>query len=115
MSHQGAALQNYNNELVKCIEDLCGKRDELHRQILQEEEEKQKLQNEVKALTERLSKVNESLARKMSARNEFDRTIAETEAAYMKILETSQTLLNSVKGSIHHMDGGRPSKTEYGK
>ena len=38
MSQQGAALQNYNNELVKCIEDLCAKRDELQRVILTEEE-----------------------------------------------------------------------------
>lgn len=97
MSQQGAALQSYNNELVKCIEELCGKRDELHRSILQEEEEKQKLQNDIKVLTERLSKVNESLAKKMASRNEFDKTIAETEAAYMKILESSQTLLNVLK------------------
>ncbi|XP_002119469.1 microtubule nucleation factor SSNA1-like [Ciona intestinalis] len=114
MSHQGAALQSYNNELVKCIEDLCAKRDDLHRQALQEEEEKNKLQNDIRVLTERLAKVNESLARKMAARNEFDKTIAETESAYMKILETSQTLLNSVKGSIHHMDGGKGHKMEYG-
>jgi Sjoegren syndrome nuclear autoantigen 1 len=33
----------------------------------------------------------------MQARNEFDQTIQETEAAYMKILESSQTLLNVLK------------------
>jgi Sjoegren syndrome nuclear autoantigen 1 len=47
--------------------------------------------------TERLSRINEDLARKMQARNEFDQTIQETEAAYMKILESSQTLLNVLK------------------
>ncbi|CAK8683709.1 microtubule nucleation factor SSNA1-like [Clavelina lepadiformis] len=113
MSHQGAALQSYNNELVKCIEDLCAKRDELHRHILQEEEEKQKLQNDIRILTEKLAKINESLSKKMAARNEFDKTISETEAAYMKILETSQTLLNSVKGSIHQIDGGKRHDAEY--
>ncbi|XP_059494234.1 Sjoegren syndrome nuclear autoantigen 1 isoform X1 [Stegostoma tigrinum] len=116
MSQQGAALQSYNNELVKCewepgearcwgtggielpgIEDLCTKREELNQQILQEEEEKNKLQNDIRILTEKLAKVNESLARKMATRNEFDRTIAETEAAYMKILESSQTLLTVLK------------------
>ena len=40
----GATLQNYNNELVKCIEDLREKREEVNRQILQEEEEKAKIQ-----------------------------------------------------------------------
>ncbi|XP_001638072.3 Sjoegren syndrome nuclear autoantigen 1 homolog [Nematostella vectensis] len=97
MSQQGAALQTYNNELVKCIEDLCTKRDELQKQILSEEEEKNKLQNDIRILTERLAKINESLARKIASRNEYDKTIAETEAAYMKILESSQTLLHVLK------------------
>ncbi|XP_048368061.1 Sjoegren syndrome nuclear autoantigen 1 [Sphaerodactylus townsendi] len=97
MTHQGAALQSYNNELVKCIEDLCLKRDELTKQIRLEEEEKVKLQNEIRLLTEKLARINENLARKMASRNEFDKTIAETEAAYMKILESSQTLLNVLK------------------
>ena len=39
----------------------------------------------------------EGLARKMQARLEFDQTIQETEAAYMKILESSQTLLGVLK------------------
>lgn len=97
MSQQGAALQGYNNELVKCIEDLCSKRDDLHKQVLDEEEEKKKIQNDIRILTERLAKINESLSKKIASRNEFDRTIAETEAAYMKILESSQTLLNVLK------------------
>jgi len=112
MSQQGAALQNYNNELVKCwsnwhfirifllndvhlgIEDLCAKRDELQRQILIEEEDKHKHENEIRLASEKLAKINENLAKKITARTEFDRTISETEAAYMKILESSQTLLN---------------------
>ena len=94
MSQQGAALQNYNNELVKCIEDLCAKRDELQRVVLMEEEEKHKLENEIRIASEKLARINEGLAKKITARTEFDRTISETEAAYMKILESSQTLLN---------------------
>ena len=64
---------------------MCAKRDELHRQILVEEEEKSKLQNDIRILTERLTKLNESLARKISMRNDFDRTIGETEGAYNKV------------------------------
>jgi Sjoegren syndrome nuclear autoantigen 1 len=44
LNRQGATLQNYNNELVKCIEDLREKREEVNRQILKEEEEKAKIQ-----------------------------------------------------------------------
>jgi sjoegren syndrome nuclear autoantigen 1 len=88
-----------------------------------EEEEKHKLQNDIRVLSEKLAKINESLAKKISARNEFDKTIAETESAYMKvfikfyffllkinkiffyilfqILESSQTLLNVLKRESH--------------
>ena len=44
-----------------------------------------------------LQKINESLVRKTQARNEYDKTVQETEAAYMKILESSQTLLHVLK------------------
>lgn len=36
-------------------------------------------------LNDRLGKLNESLANRMQARSEYDRTIQETEAAYMKV------------------------------
>jgi Sjoegren syndrome nuclear autoantigen 1 len=129
MASQGSSLQNYNNELVACIDvrrrrastpvrararslttvpparclpalasqDLRSKREEVNRSILRDEEEKAKIQKELTTMTERLSRINEDLARKMQARNEFDQTIQETEAAYMKILESSQTLLNVLK------------------
>jgi len=48
-------------------------------------------------LSEKLQKMNESLARKIQARTEYDKTIQETEGAYMKILESSQTLLHVLK------------------
>ncbi|OLP93598.1 Sjoegren syndrome nuclear autoantigen 1-like [Symbiodinium microadriaticum] len=100
MASQGATLQNYNNET------RCEKREELNRQILKEEEDKAKIQKELSILTDRilaalfmvsLQKINESLVRKTQARNEYDKTIQETEAAYMKILESSQTLLHVLK------------------
>ncbi|XP_060917440.1 Sjoegren syndrome nuclear autoantigen 1 [Labrus mixtus] len=97
MTQQAAALQTYNNELVKCIEDLSSKRDELNGQIKQEEEEKERLQHDIRVLSEKLSRVEESLSQRLAARATFDRTIAETEAAYTKILESSQSLLCVLK------------------
>ncbi|XP_061119243.1 Sjoegren syndrome nuclear autoantigen 1 [Conger conger] len=97
MSQQGAAMQTYNNELVKCLEELCSRREELSVQIQKEEEEKTRLQQEMQLLTEKLNRVTDSLARRTAARAQYDRTIAETEAAYMKILESSQTLLSVLK------------------
>ncbi len=120
MSSQGATLQNYNNELVKCLEDLREKRETLNKevcfrvsllraarvraddpvrdpQILKEEKKKQDIQKKLHKLTEELHRITERLAKKTSARNDFDTTIQETEGAYMKILESSQTLLHVLK------------------
>lgn len=97
MTQQGATLQGINNEMVTCIEDLRQKREEVNIQVVVEEEERLKIQNDLHILTERLARINESIARKMATREEFDRTISETEAAYMKILESSQTLLQLLK------------------
>ena len=97
MSQHGAALQTYNNELVKCVEELRDRRDQLQKDILTEEEERARLQNDIRLLSERLARLNDSLARKLSQRAEFDRVIAEAEGAYTKILESSQVLLNVLK------------------
>ena len=56
-----------------------------------------KIQNDLRILTERLARINDNLARKVSSRNEYDKTITETEAAYSKIMEASQTLLHVLK------------------
>lgn len=97
MSSQGATLQTYNNELVKCLEDLREKRETLNKAILAEEKKKADIQRKLEKLSAQLSRVNESLNAKTQARNEYDTTIQETEAAYMKILESSQTLLHVLK------------------
>jgi len=97
MTQQGSSLQNYNAELVHCIEQLREKREELNRSVAADEEEKAKIQNDLRILTERLARINDNLARKITSRNEYDKTITETEAAYSKIMESSQTLLHVLK------------------
>ena len=87
------------------IEDLCNKRDELQKQILVEEEEKCKIQNDLRILTERLARINESLAKKIASRNEYDKTIAETEAAYMKVMYSSLYLENDIHCTLSSWDG----------
>lgn len=104
-------LSNYNAELIKCIEDLRHKREELNRQIQKEEDDKSKIQKEVAVLTDRLQKINESLVRKTQARNEYDKTVQETEAAYMKILESSQTLLHVLKRETVNLTKKEPSSS----
>jgi len=55
------------------------------------------MESEIASLTERLSLLSDALVKKYEAREEFDRTISETEQAFMKILESSQTLLHVLK------------------
>ena len=43
MTQEGATLQNYNSELVACIEELREKREELNKSIAADEEEKGEL------------------------------------------------------------------------
>ena len=58
------------------------KREEVNKHILKEEEEKAKIQKDLSILTDRLSQINESLARKAQARNEYDKTIQEVSLVY---------------------------------
>jgi Sjoegren syndrome nuclear autoantigen 1 len=93
----GSALQSYNNELVTCLDDLREKREELNKNLLKEEKNKQEIQKQLHLLTESLAVANKNIAQMSQARNDYDITIQETEAAYMKILESSQTLLHVLK------------------
>jgi hypothetical protein len=47
--------------------------------------QKAKIQSDLAVLTKRLAQVNESLGRKIASRNEYEKTIQETEAAYQKV------------------------------
>ncbi|XP_011141769.1 Sjoegren syndrome nuclear autoantigen 1 homolog [Harpegnathos saltator] len=104
MSQHGAALQTYNQELVKCLEEMKLRRTELQAQIESQEEEKNNLQREIEKMSCKLTLLNDSLAKRIAVKNEFDRTIADTETAYMKILESSQLLLNMIKKEAVSLD-----------
>ena len=51
----------------------------------------------MRSLQDRLDELNASLKKKYTARGEYDKTIGETEGAFVKILESSQTLLHVLK------------------
>ncbi|NXK56024.1 SSNA1 protein, partial [Chauna torquata] len=79
------------------LAELRARRDELSGRIREEEAERGRLQARIGALSERLARISESLARHLAARRDLDRSIAETEAAYGKIVQSSQTLLDVLK------------------
>nr|CAD7204189.1 unnamed protein product [Timema douglasi] len=69
---------------MQSLEELKNKRASLQVAIDQQENDKSLLQREIEKMHYRLAQINESLAKKITARTEYDRTIAETEAAYTK-------------------------------
>ena len=79
MAQQGAALQTYNNELVKSMEELLQRRAALQSQIDAETAEKAKLESEKARVEERLGVVDSSLQKKLVSRAEYDRVIQEAE------------------------------------
>ncbi|GLV38815.1 hypothetical protein CBL_05814 [Carabus blaptoides fortunei] len=104
MSEHGAALQTYNQELVKCVEDLKSKRLDLQAIISKEESEKHVLEKHVKILLDKLTVLNKSLAQHISMRDNYDRTIKETETGFKKILESSQMLLNLAQHEANRLE-----------
>ncbi|XP_033210361.1 Sjoegren syndrome nuclear autoantigen 1 homolog isoform X2 [Belonocnema kinseyi] len=80
------------------------RRMDLQAQIDAEEEEKNNLQREIEKMSYKLTRLNDSLSKRIAVRNEYDRTIADTETAYVKILESSQLLLNMLKREASSLD-----------
>ena len=104
MAEQGAALQTYNNEFVKCVEELCEKRSLLQKDIDKEEQQKFALETQLKTVQDKLARINTSLNDKLATKTEYDKVISESEQAYMKIVESSQVLLNVVKRDAASLD-----------
>ena len=89
MAQQGAALQSYNNELVKSIEELQARRAALNKQIEAEQTEKMKLEAQKKNLDDRLATVETSLQSKLTAKAEYDRVIGDAEQVRQLFLNLS--------------------------
>lgn len=85
------------------IEQLRRQRHELVTEIAREEEDKAKVEHDLRILNERLAQIDGSLDKKYAARREFDTLISETEANFSRILESSQTLLDVVKRDSVHL------------
>ncbi|KJP87955.1 hypothetical protein AK88_02389 [Plasmodium fragile] len=90
------------DELSKCIEMLRIKRQDIHEQILKEED-KERMQKEIAMLNEKLQEVCHSITKKLQTRLEYDRTIKETSAAYTKIRESAKSLLHILKREENHL------------
>ena len=86
------------------IESLREKRDEVNRSLMRQEEEKGRLQQQLRTIKARLDEIGGGMAEESAYRDELDTTIRESESALMKIMESSQTLLSVVQREQHAMN-----------
>ncbi|XP_076474581.1 uncharacterized protein LOC117158419 isoform X1 [Bombus vancouverensis nearcticus] len=98
------SMENIMVQKIKGLEEMKLRRTELQAEIESQEEEKNHLQREIEKLSYKLTRLNDSLTKKIAVRNEYDRTITDTETAYVKILESSQLLLNMIKREATNLD-----------
>lgn len=98
-----ATLNRYNVELLRCIDEMRYKRDELHKDIFDLTEEQKKLQSDLGILTVKLAEVNESLCRKCKDRGDCDTLIIQYDNAYQKIVQGSEHLLGDLRKSVEHV------------
>ncbi|XP_044266523.1 Sjoegren syndrome nuclear autoantigen 1 homolog isoform X3 [Tribolium madens] len=85
MSQHGATLQTYNQELVKCLEDLKMKRNEMLIIVKREEQEKQSIEKNMDLMRDKLNVVTESLEKHRSLCESYEKTIQDTEAGFKKV------------------------------
>jgi len=102
--------QNYIIDMIKRIEHLRDKREDMNRQISKQEQDKKELERELSVLTDKMNILNTELTRNVVLRNEYNRTIQETEGAYMKILQSSQTLLHVLNRETNNLTSKKNAK-----
>ena len=89
--------ESYANEVINCLLQMREQRQRLEIEIESIQSEKERVQLDIRGLTGKLAKLNYRLGQKTDLGRELEKTIAETETAYSKLLESSQILFKSVK------------------
>ncbi|CAH1183177.1 unnamed protein product [Phaedon cochleariae] len=107
MTEHGAALQTYNQELVKCLEDLKIRKNEVRAMIYKEQAEKVVIEKNIKALQDKLLLLTQNLQQHEEMYESYETTIQETENGFRKILESSQTLLHMVQHEVIRLDSSQ--------
>jgi Sjoegren syndrome nuclear autoantigen 1 len=97
MSIESSTMQDYNSQLVHCLDEIREKRDAITQQKSKREAEKVVLLTTMKKLQTELSQIEEDLVKYSTDSVKYNQTIQETETAYMKIVESSKTLLHVLR------------------
>ena len=90
---QAASLQNYNSELVKSLEGIRERRENLLIDMKKDTEEKNEIIQTIEKLSQELEELNATLIQKEEIKNEYDKIISNTEMAYYKFVKKQPILL----------------------
>ena len=82
---------------MKSLEGIRERRENLLIDMKKDTEAKNEIVQTMDKLTQELEELNATLIQKEEIKNEFDKVISNTEMAYYKLLEGSQTLLAILK------------------
>jgi Sjoegren syndrome nuclear autoantigen 1 len=95
-----STLQTFNNELVKGLETLREKHFETSQILIKKQEIKQNLSIKIEQLNQEFIKLNDEINEKNMKKLELEKLIEQTEIAYLKIVESSQTLLDLLQSQL---------------
>ncbi|XP_060063846.1 uncharacterized protein LOC132544288 [Ylistrum balloti] len=95
-----AYLQRTNIELLNCVDEMRLKRDDLQKDIKNLKDEQCKLQYDLGMMTTQLTKINESLCKKLVERERFDSLITDYETAFNQLVSGSESLLANMRKTL---------------
>ncbi|KAJ3366150.1 hypothetical protein GGF32_006599 [Allomyces javanicus] len=107
MTAQAAALQAFNMELVKTVEQLRSTLASVTATIHTEQQLRDQTQAEMDRLSRDLQQRDENLATLRTHHDEIAGALSKAEEAYTQIVESSQALLTSVKRDAEHIAAGQ--------
>ena len=83
--------------IIQTLENLKDQREKINQDIEEGYAVREKIQQELNALTEGLQRVTENLEQKQTILNIYDKILNESDSAYSKIVQSTQALYNMVK------------------
>jgi len=94
----------FNPEVMRTIEGLYLKREELKRSIEEDERQGQELQRQLDIAKENLDRLNGDLKAKIALKADFNTALQTFQARYENLLTNSQQLVDDVKKESGKLD-----------
>ena len=91
---------NLNDTMIsvaETLENLKAQRDKISQEIDEGYELREKIQQQLNLLVDKLDKITDDLEQKQTVLNIYDKILNETDSAYSKIVQSTQALYNMVK------------------